>query len=77
MRPSTLPSPLFEFPTIRTAGELAILSTLTFRLTTFNLRFCFEILTPSSRRIYQATTEREMYDWVAAITKSIESLLNG
>ncbi|ORY75010.1 putative GTPase activating protein for Arf-domain-containing protein [Leucosporidium creatinivorum] len=40
-------------------------------------RFCFEILTPSSRRIYQATSEREMHDWVTAISKSIESLLNG
>jgi Arf-GAP/SH3 domain/ANK repeat/PH domain-containing protein len=40
-------------------------------------RFCFEILTPSSRRIYQATGESEMTDWVSAISKSIESLLNG
>ncbi|SCV68848.1 BQ2448_969 [Microbotryum intermedium] len=40
-------------------------------------RFCFEILTPNSRRIYQATHEAEMNDWVNAISKSIESLLNG
>ncbi|SCZ90964.1 BZ3500_MvSof-1268-A1-R1_Chr1-3g02427 [Microbotryum saponariae] len=39
--------------------------------------FCFEILTPDSRRIYQATHEAEMNDWVNAISKSIESLLNG
>lgn len=40
-------------------------------------RFCFEILTPTARRIYQATSEVEMMEWVAAISRSIESLLNG
>ncbi|KDE08243.1 hypothetical protein MVLG_01509 [Microbotryum lychnidis-dioicae p1A1 Lamole] len=40
-------------------------------------RFCFEILTPDSRRIYQATHKAEMNNWVNAISKSIESLLNG
>ncbi|GAA6010162.1 hypothetical protein JCM11491_005370 [Sporobolomyces phaffii] len=40
-------------------------------------RFCFEVLTPQLRRVYQATNEIECTEWVAAISKSVESLLNG
>ncbi|GAA5899413.1 uncharacterized protein JCM6883_005212 [Sporobolomyces salmoneus] len=40
-------------------------------------RFCFEVLTPQLRRVYQATSEEECSAWVTAISKSVESLLNG
>ncbi|GAA5972779.1 hypothetical protein JCM21900_001045 [Sporobolomyces salmonicolor] len=40
-------------------------------------RFCFEVLTPQLRRVFQATSEQECADWVAAISRSVESLLNG
>ncbi|GAA6054757.1 hypothetical protein JCM3770_000928 [Rhodotorula araucariae] len=40
-------------------------------------RFVFEVLTPELRRVYQAGSERECQEWVAAIQKSVESLLNG
>ncbi|GAA5862455.1 hypothetical protein JCM1840_004188 [Sporobolomyces johnsonii] len=40
-------------------------------------RFCFEVLTPQLRRVFQATSEQECADWVVAISKSVESLLNG
>ncbi|GAA5857567.1 hypothetical protein JCM5353_002571, partial [Sporobolomyces roseus] len=40
-------------------------------------RFCFEVLTPQLRRVYQATSEKECTEWVAGISKSVESLLNG
>ncbi|KAL8284117.1 hypothetical protein RQP46_004866 [Phenoliferia psychrophenolica] len=38
---------------------------------------CFEVITPQSRRIYQAQSDQDAKDWVLAISKSIESLLNG
>ncbi|GAA6059346.1 hypothetical protein JCM10212_003244 [Sporobolomyces blumeae] len=40
-------------------------------------RFCFEVLTPQLRRVYQTTSEKECLEWVATISKSVESLLNG
>ncbi|KAK4698462.1 hypothetical protein P7C70_g7813, partial [Phenoliferia sp. Uapishka_3] len=40
-------------------------------------RFCFEVITPQARRIYQALSDQDVKDWVSAISKSIESLLNG
>ncbi|KAG0192310.1 hypothetical protein DFQ28_009536 [Apophysomyces sp. BC1034] len=40
-------------------------------------RFCFEIITPYFRRIYQATSQEEMQSWIATINNAIESLLNG
>ncbi|BGP36366.1 hypothetical protein JCM10449v2_000267 [Rhodotorula kratochvilovae] len=40
-------------------------------------RFVFEVLTPELRRVYQAGSEKECQEWVAAIQKSVESLLNG
>jgi len=40
-------------------------------------RFVFEVLTPELRRVYQADSEKECQEWVAAIQKSVESLLNG
>ncbi|KTW31409.1 hypothetical protein T552_00053 [Pneumocystis carinii B80] len=40
-------------------------------------RFCFEVITPSIRRIYQATSEEDVSSWVKSISKAIESLLEG
>lgn len=40
-------------------------------------RFTFEVITPAMRRVYQATSEADMREWIRAITNSIESLLNG
>lgn len=40
-------------------------------------RFCFEVITPSTRRIYQGLSDEDVASWIAAISKSIESLING
>ncbi|KAJ1031249.1 hypothetical protein NDA18_002467 [Ustilago nuda] len=40
-------------------------------------RFAFEIVTRDSRRFFQASDEESMRDWMRAISKAIESLLNG
>ncbi|GJN92122.1 hypothetical protein Rhopal_005152-T1 [Rhodotorula paludigena] len=40
-------------------------------------RFVFEVLTPSLRRVYQASGDKECQEWVTAIQRSVESLLNG
>ncbi|KAK4050494.1 hypothetical protein OIO90_005077 [Microbotryomycetes sp. JL221] len=40
-------------------------------------RNCFEILDPTKRRIYQATSEAEMNEWISAISSACEGLLNG
>lgn len=40
-------------------------------------RFVFEVITPNSRRVYQALSDEDVAEWVTAISKSIESLLNG
>ncbi|CDR35879.1 hypothetical protein NBRC10512_005379 [Rhodotorula toruloides] len=40
-------------------------------------RFAFEVLTPELRRVYQASSEQECRDWVEAIQRSVEALLNG
>lgn len=40
-------------------------------------RFCFEVITPNMRRIYQATSQEEAQAWISTIHNSIESLLNG
>ncbi|KAG2232523.1 hypothetical protein BDF21DRAFT_499044 [Thamnidium elegans] len=40
-------------------------------------RFCFEVITPHMRRIYQATSQEEAQSWMGTIQNSIESLLNG
>ncbi|CAI2171027.1 3349_t:CDS:2 [Funneliformis geosporum] len=40
-------------------------------------RFCFEIITPQYRRIYQATSAEDMSSWINVISNAIESLLNG
>ncbi|KAJ9478858.1 putative ADP-ribosylation factor GTPase-activating protein effector protein 2 (putative) [Pseudozyma hubeiensis] len=40
-------------------------------------RFAFEIVTRDHRRLFQAPDEESMRDWMRAISKAIESLLNG
>ncbi|CAG8653164.1 11959_t:CDS:2, partial [Acaulospora morrowiae] len=40
-------------------------------------RFCFEVITPQFRRIYQATSAEDMNSWITVISNAIESLLNG
>nr|QBH67479.1 hypothetical protein UE_1413 [Ustilago esculenta] len=40
-------------------------------------RFAFEVVTRNSRRFFQAPDEDSMRDWMRAISKAIESLLNG
>ncbi|KAI8969101.1 putative GTPase activating protein for Arf-domain-containing protein [Mycotypha africana] len=40
-------------------------------------RFCFEVITPQIRRIYQATSEEEAQSWIRTIHNSIEGILNG
>ncbi|PWY98827.1 hypothetical protein BCV70DRAFT_201618 [Testicularia cyperi] len=40
-------------------------------------RFAFEVVTRDSRRFFQAADEEGMRDWMRAIGKAIESLLNG
>ncbi|KAG1471861.1 hypothetical protein G6F56_001879 [Rhizopus delemar] len=40
-------------------------------------RFCFEVITPLMRRIYQATSQEEAEYWVSTIQNSIEGVLNG
>ncbi|KAK9456010.1 hypothetical protein V1511DRAFT_520914 [Dipodascopsis uninucleata] len=40
-------------------------------------RFCFEIITPHYRRVYQATSEEDMHSWITAISNAITSSLEG
>ncbi|KAG1084634.1 hypothetical protein G6F42_021705 [Rhizopus arrhizus] len=40
-------------------------------------RFCFEVITPNFRRMYQATSSEELSSWIATINNAISSLLNG
>ncbi|WEW60102.1 hypothetical protein PRK78_005587 [Emydomyces testavorans] len=36
-------------------------------------RFCFEVITPQFKRIYQATTEEDMGNWITAINNALQS----
>lgn len=40
-------------------------------------RFCFEVVTPNYKRVYQATTEDDMQNWIRAINNGISSSLEG
>ncbi|KAK9236799.1 hypothetical protein V1525DRAFT_433417 [Lipomyces kononenkoae] len=40
-------------------------------------RFCFEIITPQYRRVYQATSEEDMFSWINMISNAITSTLEG
>ena len=36
-------------------------------------RFCFEVITPQFKRIYQATSEEDMKNWIRAINNALQS----
>jgi len=36
-------------------------------------RFCFEVITPNFKRVYQATSEEDMNNWISAINNAIQS----
>ncbi len=40
-------------------------------------RFCFEVITPSLKRVYQATSEEELGSWMTHIQAAIESIIDG
>jgi Arf-GAP/SH3 domain/ANK repeat/PH domain-containing protein len=40
-------------------------------------RFCFEVITPQYKRIYQATTEDEMNNWISSINNALQSAVEG
>lgn len=40
-------------------------------------RFCFEVVTPHYKRVYQATSEEDMQNWIRAINNGISSSLEG
>ncbi|EFR01806.1 ARF GTPase activator protein Csx2 [Nannizzia gypsea CBS 118893] len=40
-------------------------------------RFCFEVITPQFKRIYQATSEQDMKNWINAINNALQSAVEG
>lgn len=40
-------------------------------------RFCFELLSPQFHRIYQASNEEEVKDWIQVIQSSIQAVIQG
>lgn len=40
-------------------------------------RFCFEVITPQYKRIYQATSEEDMGNWITAINNALQSAVEG
>jgi Arf-GAP with SH3 domain, ANK repeat and PH domain-containing protein len=40
-------------------------------------RFCFEVITPQFKRIYQATSEEDMSNWITAINNALQSAFEG
>jgi Arf-GAP with SH3 domain, ANK repeat and PH domain-containing protein len=40
-------------------------------------RFCFEVITPQFKRIYQATSEEDMANWITAINNALQSAVEG
>ncbi|KAE8452112.1 hypothetical protein EG329_001579 [Mollisiaceae sp. DMI_Dod_QoI] len=40
-------------------------------------RFCFEVITPHFKRVYQATSEDDMKNWISAINNAIQSAVEG
>ncbi|KAG5513941.1 hypothetical protein PMAC_000563 [Pneumocystis sp. 'macacae'] len=47
------------------------------KICAFDRRFCFEVITPKIRRVYQATSEEDVFSWINSISRAIESLLEG
>lgn len=40
-------------------------------------RFCFEIVTPQYKRVYQATSEDDMQTWISSINNAVKSTIEG
>lgn len=40
-------------------------------------RFCFEVITPQFKRIYQATSEDDMKNWIRALNNALQSAVEG
>lgn len=40
-------------------------------------RFCFEVITPQFKRIYQATSEEDMATWIRSINNALQSAVEG
>ncbi|TVY33023.1 Protein csx2 [Lachnellula subtilissima] len=40
-------------------------------------RFCFEVITPQFKRVYQATSEADMNSWISGINNAIQSAVEG
>lgn len=40
-------------------------------------RFCFEVITPQYKRVYQATSEEDMNSWISSINNAIQSAVEG
>lgn len=40
-------------------------------------RFCFEVITPQFKRIYQATSEEDMSNWIASVNNALQSAVEG
>ncbi|KAI9670356.1 MAG: hypothetical protein M1817_004399 [Caeruleum heppii] len=40
-------------------------------------RFCFEVITPQYKRVYQATSEEDMNNWIFAINNALQSAVEG
>lgn len=40
-------------------------------------RFCFEVITPNYKRVYQATSEDDMNSWIVSINNALQSAVEG
>ena len=40
-------------------------------------RFCFEVITPQFKRVYQATSEEDMTNWIHSINNALQSAFEG
>ncbi|KAL8924662.1 MAG: hypothetical protein Q9208_003977 [Pyrenodesmia sp. 3 TL-2023] len=40
-------------------------------------RFCFEVITPQFKRVYQATSEEDMSNWINSINNALQSAFEG
>ena len=40
-------------------------------------RFCFEVITPHFKRVYQATSEEDMNSWITAVNNALQSAVEG
>ena len=40
-------------------------------------RFCFEVITPHFKRVYQATSEEDMNAWISSINNALQSAVEG